>query len=369
VNGGGEALRRPPRPLLPRRSRKRWMVVAAVAGCWAVLLYLSGSLVGGTALLLLLGVVGLCCVLSLRYAGVGPDHPWVRALATRPWRDGPDVLRVSMRHLPDVFVTTPSGALLAPNEVELRLSQRDFRSLGEVMDIALVGASATEVYVDQVAAHGARLTATGPARVRVTGDPSVPDGRYVLRQGRPGPLGAAPVFPQGAAAFGGPAAVPPGGTPVPQPSGGGFGHAHDGHAHDGHAHDGHAHDGHAHDGHTSAEAVLAPAVTGLPTVAEAHPPAIPLLTLVTGDRVAQTRASGARAGRGAVELVLPPVPTISREHARFTFDGGRWWIANLGRNGLTLNGRALAGDHPLQDGDVIRWGGKPDALVSRVEIR
>ena len=78
---------------------------------------------------------------------------------------------------------------------------------------------------------------------------------------------------------------------------------------------------------------------------------------------------GARAGRGAgVELLLPDVPTVSREHARFTYSDGQWWIANLGLNGLTLNEIALAGEHPLRDGDIIRWGKNQDAPVSRVRI-
>jgi hypothetical protein len=146
---------------------------------------------------------------------------------------------------------------------------------------------------------------------------------------------------------------------------------------------------HAHDGHTSAAAIPAgtrPAgpewagpesagpewagtvITGLPTVAEPVSPPVPLLTLVTGDCMAQTRMSGARAGRGPVDLVLPEVPTVSREHARFTFADGQWRIANLGRNGLTVNGVPVQAGHPVRDGDVIRWGRTPDALASRVEI-
>ena len=62
------------------------------------------------------------------------------------------------------------------------------------------------------------------------------------------------------------------------------------------------------------------------------------------------------------------MPTVSREHARFTFSGGQWWIANLGMNGLTLNGTPLAGEQPLSNGDSIRWGTRPDALLSRVQV-
>jgi pSer/pThr/pTyr-binding forkhead associated (FHA) protein len=93
-----------------------------------------------------------------------------------------------------------------------------------------------------------------------------------------------------------------------------------------------------------------------------------VLRLVTGTSVAETRISGARAGRGPVELMLPDVLTVSREHATFTFCDGRWWVTNQGRNGLTLNGAPVAGEQPLADGDTIRWGAGPDALVSRVKI-
>jgi hypothetical protein len=125
---------------------------------------------------------------------------------------------------------------------------------------------------------------------------------------------------------------------------------------------------HAHDGSTRTEATLAPVNPGMATMAEPRVPVVPQLRLVTGDRMAQTRTSGARAGRGPVELALPQVPTISREHARFTFADGQWWVTNLGRNGLMLNGAPVTGDQPVRDGDSIRWGGKPDALASRVEI-
>jgi hypothetical protein len=140
-----------------------------------------------------------------------------------------------------------------------------------------------------------------------------------------------------------------GGTPVA-----GFRDGHQGH--------------HGHDGNTRTEAMLAQVAAGAMTVAEPRGPVVPPLRLVTGGQAAQTSTPGARAGRGAVELVLPQVPTISREHARFTFADGRWWVTNLGRNGLALNGIRVAGDHPVRDGDVIRWGGQPDAPVSRVEI-
>ena len=181
----GEAMRRPPRAPMPRRTRMRWAVVAAVATCWAVALAMTGSVVSGTVLLLFAAALGTACLLALRAMGVGATHPWVQGIRSRPWRDGQDVLQLGLRHLPDVFVITPGGSLLAPVSVELWLNPRDFISLCELMDIDLVNASASEVYQEQVAAHGARLARPGVPEVWVVGDPSVPAGRYRLRQARP----------------------------------------------------------------------------------------------------------------------------------------------------------------------------------------
>jgi pSer/pThr/pTyr-binding forkhead associated (FHA) protein len=113
-----------------------------------------------------------------------------------------------------------------------------------------------------------------------------------------------------------------------------------------------------------AETVMA----GEATVSEAAQN--PLLRLVTGGMAAETRVSGARAGRGdAAELVLPAEPTVSRVHARFACTGGEWWITVLGTNGVALNGTPLTGDHVIRDGDSIQWGRQAGALVSRVEVR
>jgi hypothetical protein len=259
-----------------------------------------------------------------------------------------------------VFVVTPSGSLLAPDHVELRMNPDDLRSLGEHMEIGVAAQSAAEVYVDQVTAHGARPTGPGPAEVRIIPDDDVPPGRYRLRQGQPVNAGALHSFQPGPqlahagaqSASGGVAApglavdVP---RPAPQPPQGGFV---------------------GHDGNTRAhpESGLS-TVTGMPTVIELPHSSVPMLRLVTGGAVTETRVSGACAGRGHVELKLPAEPTVSREHARFTFSDGQWWIGNLGRNGMTVNGATLAGEQPLHDGDSIRWGMRPDALLSRVEIR
>jgi FHA domain len=340
-----DAVRRPARAPLPRRSRKRWAVAAAATAGWVILLSMTGSALGATLLLAVLTVLGIVSVLLLRSLGVTGDHPWIRRLAARPWRDGQDVLRLALRHLSEVFVITPSGSLLAPNLVELRLNPDDLGSLSERMDLGLIAASAAEVYEDQVAAHDARFVGNGPPDVRVIADPAVPAGRYHLRQGQP-----VNANPQPGSEF-----VHPGLQPVYA----GFQPARDG-----------QYQGFMpHDGGTYAQPEPdRTAATGMPTVMELSRSVVPVLRLVTGGSVAETRMSGARAGRGAVELGLPEVPTVSREHARFTFSDGQWWIANLGMNGLTLNGTLLVAEQPLSNGDSIRWGTRPDALLSTVEI-
>jgi FHA domain len=353
----GEAMPGPPRAPMPRRARRRWAVAAAVAACWAAALALTGSFVASAELLLFSAALGTGFVLALRAMGISASHPWVQRMRSRPWRDGQDVLQLGLRHLPDVFVITPGGSLLAPNSVELWLNPRDLGSLCELMDIGLVDASAAEVYQEQVAAHGARFARPGAAEVRVVGDPSVPAGRYRLRQARPldTPSAFQPVADLQLELAGAGLRRPgaPAAGPVPQPVPGAL------------AGDWpYAHDGHTSDEPASAETVI----PGLATVAEAGLRPVPVLRLVTGDSAAETQVSGARAGRGGVELRLPAIPTVSREHARFTYAEGQWWITNLGRNGLTLNGVPLTGQRPVRDGDSIRWGSQADALVSRVEV-
>ncbi len=410
---------RPARVPLPRRSRMRWAAAAGVAVGWLLLLDVSGSIIAATMLLAFLAGLAVVGVLVLRALGISRDHPWVQQLAARPWRDGQEVLQLALRHMSEVFVVTPNRSLLAPDVVELRMNPYDLDSLTERMDLGLIAESAAEVYQEQVIAHGARFAGTGPAEVRVIPDPSVPAGRYRLRQGQPVDVGAQPGFqfayagaPTPGAQYPDPAAP----SPVAQPPGAPYpaaGHPAAGHPaaeHPAAEHPAGAypvvnyraapppdprlhaveltdpgpgtdHGGPyrvpddpypgfvGHDGNTRAQpAPGRPAAAGMATVIELSRSPVPVLRLVTDGSGAETRVSGARAGRGDVELTLPDVPTVSREHARFTFSDGHWWIANLGRNGLTLNGTALVGEQPLGNGDSIRWGMRSDALLSKVEI-
>ena len=338
MTGGREAARRPTRAPLRQRNRRRWAVAGGVAACWVILEVVTGSVVSATVVLMVIAALAIAGVGGLRTLGVTRDHPWMQRMASRPWRDGQDVLKVAMHHLADVFLVTPSGTLLAPNLVELQLNPDDLDSLCERMELDVISASMTEVYEQQVTAYGARLAGAGRAEVYVIAAGSVPPGRYRLRQGDPVGIDAHPDDYANAA--------PEWAYSTPQ-------HAY------------------AESG-SHAWGKPGPDLTvggGMMTIMEPGPASVPVLRLVTGSSVAETRTSGARAGRGAVELVLPDVLTVSREHATFTFSDGRWWITNQGRNGLTLNGAPVAGEQPLSDGDTIRWGASPNALLSHVEIR
>jgi FHA domain len=382
----GQAARRPARVPLARRSRLRWAAAAGVTACWLVLLDVSGSIIAATMLLVFLAGLGVAGVLVLRALGISRDHPWVRQLAARPWRDGQEVLQLALRHLSDVFVITPSRSLIAPDVVELRMNPDDLDSLTGRMDLGLIAESVAEVYQEQVAARGARLNGTGLVEARVIPDASVPPGRYRL-QGQPVDAGAPPGFQLAYAGAQAPGPQAPGpqapGPQAPGPQAPGAEHATAGGypaaaypvvnfspaEQAGAQYSPVPYPGFVgHDGNTRAQEPGQPAAVGMPTVIELSRSPVPALRLVTGSSVAETRVSGARAGRGPVELALPDVPTVSREHARFTFSDGQWWIANLGRNGLTLNGAALVGEQPLGTGDTIRWGMRSDALLSRVEI-
>jgi len=338
---GIQAARRPVRTPPRQRSRRRWAIAGGVAACWVVLEVVTGSAVSATVLLVVIAGLGAGCVGGLRALGITRDHPWVRRLASRPWRDGQDVLNVAMRHLSDVFVVTPSGLLLAPNIVELQLNPDNLSSVCERMELGVINASMTEVYEEQVAAHGARFAGSGRAKVHVSAAGSIPPGRYRLRQGDLAGNDARPDVADAWYADAGPQFA----YSVPQ-------------------HDYAGPRGRVWQGPDLGLTVAG----GMATIREESLASVPVLRLVTGSSVAETMMSGARAGRGSVELVLPDVLTVSREHARFTFSDGRWWIANQGRNGLTLNGAPVAGEQPLTAGDAIRWGTRPDALLSRVEI-
>lgn len=350
---------RRPSPPVPRRSRRRWAIAGGVLAAWLGLKVVAGSYLSATVLLVVFAVLGGIVVLFLRSMGITRDHPRIRQLASRPWRDGQEVLRVASRHISDVFVITPSGSLLAPNSVELQMNQDDLAGLCEHMDLGVVCMSMTEVYEEAIAESGARLPVPERADVYVISDESVPRGRYRLRQGHPARAASAVQYPvpdePGAQYLEAPYLEAPYPEAAPQYAPQyAAGYA----------------EGDAGQDRAWREPAPSPTMSDNPmlTVKEQVYVPVPRLRLITGDSVAETRSSGARAGRGCVELALPDVPTVSREHARFTFADGRWWVTNLGLNGLMLNGDLVTGERPLSGGDVIRWGSRPDSPESRIEI-
>ena len=374
-----EAARRPVHAPLRRRSRRRWAIVGGVAMCWLVVEFGTGSALAATVLLVAIAGLGVAGVAGLRAMGITRDHPWLRRMAARPWRDGQDVLNLAMRHMPDVFIVMPSGSLIAPDVVELQMNPDDLASLRERMELDIVTASLTEAYQHQVAERGARFAGSCQPEVYAVPDDSLPQGRYRLRQGLavgarcspcarnlpdvPGLLDrqfgyVSEEFAAAAQDHVGTGSSPGWGYPEPapasgyaQPVGGGP--------------SGLAWYEVADPGRADPSRTI---MDGAATVMEQIRPAVPVLRLVTGSSVAETSMSGARAGRGPVELMLPDVPTVSREHARFTFSAGRWWVSNQGMNGLFVNGVRVSGKQPLIDGDSIRWGASPDAPLSRIEI-
>jgi len=321
-----------------------------VAVIWLLFLRGTGSLTVATVMLVMLATALGLGLIALRWLGVDRDHPWVQRMGERPWRDGREVLQLALRHLPEVFIVTPSGSLLAPNALEVLMNPDDFDSLTEVMDQGLIDSWACEAYQSCIGEHAARLGGDGPVVVRVASDPDVLAGRYRLRQGRL--VGAAQETRVGYPAD---AVHPAGGFGFRAAEAGTF-QASDGRTLD-------SRDGGPHTDGGGARALP----TDLLTVGAAS--TVPLLRLVTGGSAAETRLSGARAGRGtAVELLLPEEPTVSRVHAKFVFRDGQWRVTGLGRNGLMVNEMPVRGEQVVRDGDLICWGNQPGALVSRVQI-
>jgi hypothetical protein len=350
-SGGG---RRMAGGRLQARSRRRWVIAGAVTGLWLLMLIVSGSLTASLVLLVLaLLFLGLMAV-GLRSLGISRDHPAVQALATRPWRDGREVLALALRHMSEVFIITPNGSRLAPSSVELCMNPADVDSLANLIDLELVNASAAEAYVAEIAASGAQVRQDVRIEVSVVPDPVVPAGRYALRQGRPAAARVPAGF--GAAASAAPAWAGPASAAAAAASAA--------------AVTSHGGRGALPPAEAATMTAWTPggATTSAATMAELAPN--PLLRLVTGDRTAQTRVSGACAGRGpAAELLLPEDPTVSRVHAQFTCAEGQWRITGVGLNGVALNGTVLMDEQVVRDGDTIRWGRRPDSLCSRVEIR
>ena len=358
----GREAPRPARAPMTRRTRQRWAIAGGVVVGWLIALQLTGTALGATVLLVAVAGLGAASVAGLRAMGITRDHPWLRRLSTRPWRGGQDVLKVAMRHLPEVFIVTPSGSLIAPDVVELQMNPADLAALRDLMGLDVVGDSLTEVYQHQVAKAGARLAGSARPEVYVVPNGALPQGRYHLQRGVP--VMARPPADQWNLPDEGEWNLPDEREPVPGPSGRQYTRVDQEYPAPASVPAGAGYGGRTRMDVPPGRTVM----DGLATIMEQIGPVIPPLRLVTGATVAETTVSGARAGRGPVELVLPEVPTVSRVHAIFTFAADHWWVTNQGSNGLTINGAPVTGKHALSDGDTIRWGKSKEAPLSRVEI-
>jgi hypothetical protein len=292
------------RPMTERRltrSQRRCLVVLAITGAWLVYAAATGSLISGFALLLTLMLVILAFLMTARMLGLSADHPMLRSLSARPWRDGQDVLQLALRDLKRHFIVMPRGSLFAPGALELRMNPADLESLAAVIELEIATAFAVDAYAAAITANKARVLPDLPVDVALAADRELARGRYRFRH---------------------------------------------------------------------CQATARPmAATLLDQSSALDLRQNPLLRIVTGSSVAETRMSGARAGRaGEAELMLPDEASVSRMHARFRCSGRDWWITALGRNGIVLNGEVLAGEQLLHHCDSIRWGRHPEALSSQIEI-
>lgn len=58
----------------------------------------------------------------------------------------------------------------------------------------------------------------------------------------------------------------------------------------------------------------------------------------------------------------------SRQHARFTCEGGKWYVRDLAsRHGTLVNKIRIDSKHPLNDGDRVRIG-RTELVVARVPV-
>jgi hypothetical protein len=336
IGAGSRTRHRRGRVSARSRRRKRWTAVSTAAGSAAIGSWLAipsgvDSVPLAALSLLVIGALAAASFTALRWMDTEATHPWVRRMAARPWRDGRDVLNLALRGLPEVFMLMPGNVLLAPAAVELLMNPADLSTLTELIDIEAVNSNAAECYEVEVDAYAAQLTGDGPVKVRLTGDSRIPLGRYRLRRDQRR-MGAHPVSRLRT-----------------------------------HADDGPARDDLAEVAHAGPGSFIPEDRTG--STMEQPGAGPPPLRLVTNGSARETQVSGARAGRGwNVELQLPEDVTISREHAMFIYARGQWWVTNLGRNGLALNGTPLSGERVVRSGDSISWGCQDGALMSRVEV-
>ena len=67
--------------------------------------------------------------------------------------------------------------------------------------------------------------------------------------------------------------------------------------------------------------------------------------------------SGTSIGREADNDVIVDEDTVSARHAVLRYDGGRWWVEDLGStNGTFVNLQPVVEPRPVRSGDEVRFG-------------
>ena len=62
-------------------------------------------------------------------------------------------------------------------------------------------------------------------------------------------------------------------------------------------------------------------------------------------------------GRHPDSTIALDEPFVSAEHAELAYDGGRWWLRDLGStNGTFLNGNPVSVATGVRPGDVVQFG-------------
>ena len=74
-----------------------------------------------------------------------------------------------------------------------------------------------------------------------------------------------------------------------------------------------------------------------------------------GERIAIR--PGASVGREVGNTLVVDEDTVSAAHGVFRFEGGRWWLEDLGStNGTFVNRERVEGRAAIRDGDEVRFG-------------
>jgi pSer/pThr/pTyr-binding forkhead associated (FHA) protein len=371
---------------LGRSRAQRQMIAGAVAAGLVWLLLLAYTRSALTAMIITLVVTGLVFfAVAARRRGLGRrlEPPPEEATTVGAGQDPVDTFGQAICGLDKILVPGVTGQTYAPTHIEIVLSRSSLAALWQRMDSEYLEEVALSEYLRLVEQRGATLQHPHQASVTIIGESRVPDGSFFVRQRGPAstggagvrpsrdggttpanaptsvlPRGRRPIGPQAGPASPGrpappatpryipgsgpraglPAGPRPGPRPGPQPG--------------------------PRPGPRPGPQPGPPGDLPHTRIAQSGPPR---LTLRTGSVETSTTVSPATAGRAAAsDLQLPHTDTISRRHAVFTYRDGRWWVENVGTNGLCLNGRPLDGRQPLADRDELRWGTRADATVSTV---